>query len=141
MSLREAVSIALISNPQIGQAIQNRESIEFELRQARGLYLPRIDAEAAAGFQRYNRSSASVSNAFGSGNLKDNFQPREIGVVATHTIFDGFATIAQIERQAARVDGGSYRVWERSENTALSIARDFVRGIIQELVLRIAQDN
>src|SRR5690348_11454211 len=43
MSLREAVSIALISNPQIGQAIQNREAIEFELRQARGLYLPRVD--------------------------------------------------------------------------------------------------
>ena len=48
ITLREAISVALDSNPEIGQAIENREAIEFELRQARGLYLPRVDLEGSA---------------------------------------------------------------------------------------------
>ena len=35
LTLKEAAAIALESNPEIGQAIENREAIEFELRQAR----------------------------------------------------------------------------------------------------------
>ena len=140
MSLREAVSIALISNPQIGQAIQNREAIEFELRQARGLYLPRVDLEGAAGVQRYDRASSSVSGVNGS-TLQKNFGPVEAGVVVTQKIFDGFATQAMIERQASRVDGGSFRVWERSENIALSIAREYIQVLLQQRVVRIAQEN
>ena len=49
LTLEQAISIALDSNPEIGQAIENREAIEFELRQARGLYMPRVDFEASAG--------------------------------------------------------------------------------------------
>lgn len=49
LSLKEAMAVALESNPEIGQAVENREAIEFELRQARGLYLPSVDLEASAG--------------------------------------------------------------------------------------------
>ena len=37
MSLQEAIQKALTTNPQISQAVENREAVEFELRQARGL--------------------------------------------------------------------------------------------------------
>ena len=40
MSLIEAVRIAVHSNPEIGEAIANREAIEFELQQGRGLFRP-----------------------------------------------------------------------------------------------------
>ena len=49
LTLKEAMAVTLESNPEIGQAVENREAIEFELRQARGLYLPSIDLEAGAG--------------------------------------------------------------------------------------------
>ncbi len=52
VSLKDAVSVALDSNPEIGEAIENREAIEFELRQAKGLLLPSIDLEAGAGYRR-----------------------------------------------------------------------------------------
>ncbi len=51
MNLRDAVSLALISNPQIGQAIQDREALEFELKQAHGEYLPRVDFEGSSAFK------------------------------------------------------------------------------------------
>ncbi|TIN76682.1 MAG: channel protein TolC, partial [Mesorhizobium sp.] len=43
LTLKEAMAVAVESNPEIGQAIENREAIEFELRQAKGLYLPSVD--------------------------------------------------------------------------------------------------
>jgi adhesin transport system outer membrane protein len=141
MNLREAVTIALVSNPQIGQAIQNREAIEFELQQARGLYLPRVDLEASAGFENYNTQNPSLSPLFGGNGGRLNLRPVDGGVVVTQKIFDGFATQAGVERQAARVDSGSFRVWERSENVALSIAREYVQAMLQQRVLSIAQDN
>ncbi|MEQ9021918.1 MAG: TolC family protein, partial [Pseudomonadales bacterium] len=49
LTLKEAVDEALKSNPEILSSIQNREAVEFELRQARGLYLPTLDLEASAG--------------------------------------------------------------------------------------------
>src|SRR6266702_3398534 len=57
LSLKEAMAVAVESNPEIGQAIENREAIEFELRQAKGLYLPSVDVEGSAGVRRLDNSS------------------------------------------------------------------------------------
>ena len=57
MSLLEAVRIAVHSNPEIGEAIANREAIEFELEQGRGLFRPRVDLEARIGGEKRWRES------------------------------------------------------------------------------------
>ncbi len=139
-NLRDAVSLALISNPQIGQAIQDREALEFELKQAHGEYLPRVDFEGSVGVQKYDRQNPSSSDIFGS-SLQDMFQPDEAGLVVTQKIFDGFATIADIEREASRVDSTSFRVWERSENIALAITREYIQVLLQARIVQIADQN
>ena len=48
-TLKQAIDKTLKTNPQILQAAKNREAVEFELRQARGLYLPSVDLEAGVG--------------------------------------------------------------------------------------------
>ncbi len=140
MSLRDAVSLALISNPQIGQAIQDREAIEFELRQAHGEFLPRVDFEGSVGVQKYDRQNPSASDLFGS-SLQDMFQPDQAGITVTQKLFDGFATMADIERSASRVDSTSYKVWERSESIALSIAREYIQVLLQARIVQIADQN
>lgn len=52
MTLVEAVQIAVSSNPEIGEAISNREAIEFELEQGRGLFRPKVDLEARIGGEK-----------------------------------------------------------------------------------------
>ncbi len=140
MSLRDAVSLALISNPQIGQAIQDREALEFELKQAHGEYLPRVDLEGDVGIQKYDRQNPSASDLFGS-STQDMFQNDEASLVVTQKIFDGYATIADIEREASRVDSTSFRVWERSENVALAIAREYIQVLLQAEIVRITDRN
>src|SRR5688572_23131471 len=57
IELKDAIQIAIGSNPQINQAIQNKEAIEFERKQAQGLYLPQVDVQTSAGVRRLENPS------------------------------------------------------------------------------------
>ena len=136
MSMGDAVRIAVESNPEIGEAIANREAIEFELRQGRGLYLPRIDLEGSLGGEiRDSRSTHAT------GDNDHLFFRKEGSVVIRQLLFDGFGTDAEVERQASRVDGASHRVFERSEFIALAVIREYLDIVRLRRVVRISTDN
>ncbi|OAP43004.1 channel protein TolC [Sinorhizobium glycinis] len=136
MTLREALQIAMESNPEIGQSVENREAIEFELRQARGLYLPSVDLEASTGARHLeddSRRLASIEN--------DPLYPSEVGLTVTQKLFDGGGRRAELERQAARVDSASFRVLERSETIGLQIVREYFEYILQQQIVEEARRN
>lgn len=136
MGLREAVQLAMDSNPEIGQAIQNHDATGFELRQAEGLYAPRVDLEASAGVQLLNSPSR---RALGIEN--DPLYPAQIGVVATYDLYDGGFRDSELARQAARVDSASYRVLERSEFIALQIVRVYYQVLLQQQIVGLTRQN
>ena len=130
ITLQEAIKLALEANPEIGQAIANREAIEFELRQAKGLWLPQLDFEGRAGAQNYESPNLATTGGVG-GTLPR----REANLVLQQLLFDGFNRRGEVEKQASRVDGASNRVYERSEFIALAIAREFLEiGRLFEVV-------
>lgn len=136
MTLDEAVATTLKSNPQIMQAVENREAVEFELRQARGLYLPSVDLESGYGRRRLSNSSAgTLSRDY------DNYSPADVGLTITQTLFDGGGRRAQVEQQASRVDSASFRVLQRSESLALEATQDYLEYILQGKIVAIAQQN
>ncbi|WP_117194794.1 TolC family outer membrane protein [Rhizobium terrae] len=136
MTLDEAVAKTLTTNPQIMQAVKNREAVEFELRQARGLYLPSIDLEAGVGRRRLsNSSTGTLSRNY------ETFSPTDAGLTITQTLFDGGNRRAQVDQQASRVDGASFRVVERSESLGLQVTQDYLEYILQSKIVAIAQQN
>src|SRR3546814_6678646 len=60
MTLQEAVQQAIDTNPEIGIVASNREAVDQELRQARGLYLPQIDVAAGVGLGPFNRTEENT---------------------------------------------------------------------------------
>ncbi|WP_395446396.1 TolC family protein (plasmid) [Aminobacter sp. UC22_36] len=136
LSLKEAMAVAVESNPEIGQAIENREAIEFELRQARGLYLPSVDLEASTGVRRLDNPSRRLN-----GVEDDELYPSEAGVVVTQKLFDNGARRAELTRQASRVDGASFRVLERSEFIGLSVVQDYLEYLLQAQIVGDAKRN
>src|SRR5687768_9545845 len=98
MPLHQAVQVAMESNPEIGQAVQNHDATGFELRQALGLYAPRIDLDASAGVQLLDSPGRRLA-----GTGDDVLYPAQIGVTATFDLFDGGFRDAEVARQAARV--------------------------------------
>src|SRR4030095_9950521 len=49
MELRDAVSLAVTTNPEVGVVSNDRRAIDQELRQGRALYYPQIDLRGATG--------------------------------------------------------------------------------------------
>jgi adhesin transport system outer membrane protein len=136
MSLREAVAVALEANPQIGEAIANRQAIEFELRQGRGLYLPRVDLEGDLGAQRRDNATTHANK-----DNKHTFFRKQGTVIIQQLLFDGFKSDAEVERQASRVDAAAHRVLERSEFIALSVIRQYLEIELRYKILVLAQRN
>nr|WP_245418179.1 TolC family outer membrane protein [Cohaesibacter haloalkalitolerans] len=136
ISLKEAISTALTSNPTIGESMESREAIEFELRQAKGLYLPSVDLEASSGARSLDNPSRRSS-----GLDNDPLYPSEVSLVLTQKLYDGGRTRAEIDRQASRVDSASFRVLERSESVGLQIVREYLEYMLQAEIVAQSNEN
>lgn len=136
VSMQEAIEIAMMSNPEILQAQYNTEAIQFEREQAQSLYLPRVDIEASAGIRRLEnrtRRNLGISN--------QELYPLEAQGTIDWTIVDFGRRRGELLRQAARVDGASLRVVERSEFVALQVARQYLDVLLQQRIAAAASDN
>ena len=136
VSLEQAIAAALETNPEVNQAIMNKEAIEFEREQAQGLYQPRVNLEASAGVRRLENGTR---RALGIAN--DELYPVEAGIVAEQTLVDFGRRHGELMRQAARTDGAALRVAERSENIALLVTRQYLDILLQQRIAAAAEDN
>ncbi|MGL3823450.1 TolC family protein [Sphingopyxis sp. R3-92] len=136
ISMQNVMAVAIDSNPQINQAEMNKQAIEFELEQAKGLYLPRVTLEMSAGIRRLE--NATRRNL---GIADDELYPVEMSMRAEQTLIDFGRRRGEKLRQAARVDGAALRVVERSEFIALQTARQYLDVLLQQRVVAAAEDN
>ena len=136
VSMQEAIESAVMANPEVLQAQYNTEAIQFEREQAQSLFLPRVDVEASAGIRRLeNNTRRSLGIA------DDELYPVEAQVTADWTVFDFGRRKGELLRQAARVDGASLRVVERSEFIALQVARQYLDLLLQQRIVAASADN
>ncbi len=137
MTLVEAVRYALTTNPEIGEAQANRIAIDHELAQARGLYLPQVDLEAAVGPEWTDNVTTAARGESGG-----DWQPRwELSLVLQQRIFDGYEARSEVERQAARVDAAAYRVLERSEFIGLDVVQAYLDVLRNAELTELARQN
>ncbi|NNC60546.1 MAG: TolC family protein [Erythrobacter sp.] len=136
VTLQEAIDTAMRYNPEILQAQFNKEAIEFERKQAEGLNGPRVDIEASAGVRQLkNRTRRALGIA------NDELYPLEMGISGEYTLIDFGRRRGELLRQAARVDGASLRVLERSELVALQVSRQYLDVLLQQRIAAAADDN
>ncbi len=136
IELRDAVQAALTTNPEIRQAIHNKEATRKERRQAEGLWYPRVSVEASAGAR--NLRNPTRRNL---GIADDTLWPLEASITADQLLTDMGGREAEIRRQASRTDAAAARIEERSEYVALNVSRAYVDYVLQQRLVAIAQDN
>lgn len=136
VSMQDAIAVAVNTNPEVAQAQYNKEAIEFERRQAQGLYAPRIDLEGSAGVRYLDNSPRRAA-----GLDDDALYPLEAQIRGEWTAIDFGRRHGELMRQVARVDGASLRVVERSEFIGLQVARQYLNVLLQQRVVAAAEDN
>jgi adhesin transport system outer membrane protein len=136
IELKDAVQAALNTNPEIRQAIANKNATQYERKQAEGLWLPRISVEASAGVRQLkNPTRRSIGIA------DQTLYPLEASVTADQLLIDMGGRQAEIRRQASRTDAAAARIEERSEFVALNVSRAYIDYLLQQRLVAIADDN
>ncbi len=136
IELREAVQAALNTNPEIRQAVSNKQATREERAQAEGLWLPRISVEASAGVRSLRNPTRRTI-----GIADETLYPLEGSITADQLLFDMGGRQAEIRRQASRTDAAAARVEERSEFVALNVSRAYIDYLLQQRLVAIATDN
>ncbi len=136
ISMSDAIAVAVNSNPEIAQAQYNTEAIQEERRQAQGLYAPRVNLEASAGIRQLDNTTRRSL-----GIATQTLYPLEAIARGEWTVIDFGRRRGELLRQAARVDGASLRVVERSEFIALQVARQYLDVLLQQRIYAASQDN
>jgi outer membrane protein, adhesin transport system len=136
ISMKDAIAIAVSSNPEIAQAQYNKEAIQFERKQAQGLYAPRVDLEASAGIRHLNNPGRRIA-----GIENEELYPAGGELRAEWTLIDFGRRKGELHRQAARVDGASLRVLERSQFVGLQVSREYLNVLLQQRIVAASKDN
>jgi outer membrane protein, adhesin transport system len=142
-TINDALRMAVQTNPSIGEAAANRRATEAELHQSQGTLLPQVRLEAQGGPTRLNVTDPIYSTPPNSPPLGNgNWLPASKGsIVLRQILFDGFASINDIWRQAARVDSAAARTHERSELIALDAAEAYVDVVRYTRLVALAEEN
>src|SRR5258705_733386 len=142
-SINDALRESAKSHPGIGEAAANRRATETELRQTQSTLLPQVRIDAYYGREKFDQSASVISGSalpiptIGTGVWRDgNYQ----SLVVRQLLFDGFASIHDIWRQSGRVNGGAFRVRERTELIALDAAEAYI-DVVRYLRLVAVDDQ
>ena len=136
LSLEEALSRGLVTNPEYGVVANNRRATDEELRQARGLFLPSVDLAASTGVEY---TDDQITRASGLDERTRGIY--DYSATLTQMLFDGFSAANEVDRQQARVTSAAYRVKETSELVGLDIVESYLEVLRQRDLLMIARDN
>ena len=138
MSLSEAVSAGVMTNPEYGVVAATRRATDEELEQAKALYLPSIDFNGDTGYEY--TEDVVTSNRPGEDDDESLYR-YEAGLTLTQLLFDGWETKYENERQKHRIQSSAHRVRETAELVGSAIVEAFLEVIRQRELLGITRDN
>src|SRR5215510_2086253 len=136
-TILDGLNQAVLTNPGVGEAAANRRATEAELRQNQSTLLPQVRLEGRIGKEKFDFKDEVVPPL---GNKKW-LNAGEGSIVIRQLVFDGFTSLNEIWRQAARVDAAAYRTRERTELIALDAAEAYIDVIRYTRLIVLAQEN
>lgn len=135
-TLPSVVQEALQTHPELGAIRFNRRAIDQELRAARGLGLPTVDAKS-----NYGRHRDSLKQASGLETTDRWHLHRDVSLIMSQRIFDGFERRHEVLRQKNRVESARWRVADTANSIALRTVQAYFELLRARAVLRVARSN
>ena len=135
-TLESAVEQALATHPELAAIRFNRHAIDHELTAARGLRLPSVDVRSDYGRHRsYDRGTLGIVGT------DDIHSHREVSVVMSQRLFDGFEARHEEARQKHRVESARWRVNDTANSIALRAVQAYLELQRAHAVLEAARSN
>src|ERR1043166_1679402 len=135
-TLKEAVEIALKTNPKVLAADAQKRAVTQDLAQAKGGYLPNIDLYVANGKEHTDTPQV---RAVGTGAAT--LVHRESSLTLSQKLFDGRAASSEVERQNALLSAATNRLDQTREDIALRAAEVYLDVLKNRQLVKLANDN
>jgi adhesin transport system outer membrane protein len=132
-SLSDTVRTAVQTSPRVESMIHNRESVDAEMRRAKGLYLPQLDVRSAIGPEYTENVLTQGTNG--------QHMRSELGAVLAQKLYDGGAVAGQVDHERGRSKSAAYRIRENAEFTGLDAVEAHLDVVRFRHVFQYAQDN
>jgi adhesin transport system outer membrane protein len=144
MSLKEAIQLVVTTNPTVGLEVKNRRSIDHELRQARGAYLPQIDAEFNMGPEFSENGGVDHPDATLNQGPHDHGRvlfTQNAQISLQQPIFDGGRIDSQVEQQIGRIKSQAERIQDTAQVQSLDAVEIYLDVIRHTDRVVNAEDN
>ena len=132
-TINDALRMAVQTNPSVG---------EQRAASDRLVVLPQVRLEASTGPERLNNPATiplnSITPTLNTGQYVAGAQG---SIFVRQLLFDGFTSLHEIWRNAARVDAAAARTHERSELIALDASEAYIDVVRYTRLVALAQEN
>ncbi|HHX8291270.1 TPA: TolC family outer membrane protein [Vibrio diabolicus] len=132
-TLEQAVENTLKTNPDIKSAFNEFVSKQYVNEASGGAYLPSVDLDAGIGYEGINPAET--------GRDSTDLTRKEATVTLTQLIWDGSATLNDMDRTAADVESVRYQLLADAQDTALEVAKVYLDSVKAYEILTLSENN
>lgn len=137
-TLKEVVTYAIETNPQVVSVAKRRDAADFAIDAARGGYFPRADFIWGTGRERSQNPTTIAANPSDSW---VSLNRKQEGLIVNQMIFDGFGVNSEVARRRAISESTAHRVYGTSEEIALQAIEAYLDVLKNRELVAYAKDN
>ncbi len=130
LTIEEMVQETIDTNPSMQQSISDYKAVLYDLDRAEAGYLPTLNLTGGIGPEHTEKSS-----------FENDLTRREIGLVATENLFEGFKTKYDIKEQEARIEGVRQSVLQEANRLALRASEVYLKVVENRDILELQKEN
>lgn len=134
--LAGVIQQALEAHPQVQAGVNSRLAADYQLKAAKGGYLPSIDLRGG-----YGREGTDSLSTRAPDKHWQTLSRGESALSLSQMVFDGFATSSEVGRQSAIVNSRAYGLLATSELIALDAVQVYLEVLRRQELVRLAEEN
>lgn len=133
-TLEQAVSTTLATSPELKSAYNEFISKRYQSNASSGAYLPKLDLDAGIGYEAVNEAGDGTSE-------HTDLTRKEATVSLTQLIWDGSATLNDMDRTAAEAESVRFQLLADAEDKALGVADVYLEALKAYEILALSESN
>ena len=137
-TLKEVVTYAIETNPQVVSVAKRRDAADYAIDAARGGYFPRADFLWGKGRERSQNPTTIAANPADSW---VSLNRKQEALIVNQMLFDGFGVKGEVDRRRAISESTAHRVYGTAEETALQAIEAYLDVLKNRELVSYAKEN
>lgn len=131
-TLEQAVAFTITTNPEIKASYNEFKSKFYDAEASGGAYMPKLDLDAGIGFEAVDPATTAP---------KTELTRKEATLTLTQLLWDGSATLNDMDRTAADAESVRYQLMSDAQDIALQVTKIYLDATKAYEVLALSESN